>query len=56
MNKCREIPSIVENHVQRLISRECSEGLLNTPQILFLGLSFPRKDRNASGSDAVPGK
>lgn len=56
MNDRCKVPSIVQDHVQRLVSRERSEGLLDTPQILLLSLSFPCEDRNASGSNAISGE
>ena len=53
MDHVGQISSIVEDHVEGLSTRESGEGLLNAPAVLFLGLSLPSVDGNASGSDAV---
>lgn len=51
MDEVSQIPSVVENHVQRLTILESSEGLIDAPKIFFFGFTLPRKDGNTSGSN-----
>lgn len=51
MDEVGEISSVIEDHVERLATRESAKGLLDAPGVLFLGLSLPGEDGNASGSD-----
>jgi hypothetical protein len=50
-----QISSIVEDHVEGLSVGESTEGLLDTPVVLLLGLSLPGKDGNTGGSDSGSG-
>ncbi len=52
VNESREIATVIENHVEGLVAREGSQGLLNAPLVLLLGLALPGEDRNARGCDA----
>ncbi len=52
MDNAGEITTIIEDHVQRLSSREGSESLFDTPIVLFLGFTFPGENRHAGGRDA----
>ena len=53
MNDVGQVTTIVQDHVQGLVVLEASDGLLNAPVVLVLGLALPGKDGDASGSDAV---
>jgi len=55
VNQVGQISSIVEDHVEGLSIGESTEGLLNTPVVLLLGLSLPGKDGNTGGSDGSSG-
>jgi hypothetical protein len=33
--------TVVEDHVERFAARESGDALLNTPGVLFLGLTLP---------------
>ena len=46
-----EITTVVENHVQRLATGETLDGLVDTPDVFFLGLTLPGEDGDAGGSD-----
>ena len=53
MDQRSEVATVVEDHVERLVAREGSQGLLNAPEVLLLGLPLPREDRDASSSDTT---
>ena len=55
MNERCQVPSIIQDHVQRLISWERRDGLIYTPLVLFLSFPFPSEDGNASSSDSILG-
>ena len=50
-----EIATIVENHVEALAIGESSKGLFDAPEVLFLGLTLPGVDGNASSGDRSSG-
>lgn len=52
MDQRGKITSIVQDHVQGLSAGERREGLVDAPQVLLFGLTLPREDGNASGSNA----
>lgn len=54
VNQIGEIASVVEDHVERLAVLE-HDGLLNTPQVLLLGLALPGVDWNAGLGDSRGG-
>ncbi len=51
MDNRSKVTTIVEDHVEGLSTREGGEGLLDTPVVLFFGLSLPGKDGNTGSSD-----
>lgn len=53
MDEVSEVASVIENHVQCIATLETGNSLLNTPDIFFLSLAFPGKDRDTGSSDAV---
>lgn len=53
VDKGGKITTVVEDHVERLAASEASNGLLNTPLVLLIGLSFPGEDGDTRGSDAT---
>lgn len=55
MNECCQVPSIIQYHVQGLFSWERIDGLLDTPEVFFLSLSFPSEDGNAGSSNSIFG-
>ena len=50
-----EVTTVVEDQVQRLATGETLDGLVNTPDILLLGLTLPGEDGNASSGDGSGG-
>ena len=52
VDECREVTTIVENHVERLATGEGIECLLNAPRIFLLCLALPGKDGHASSGDS----
>ena len=53
MDKSREVTTIVEDHVEGLVTRERCQGLLDAPVVLLLSLALPCEDWDSSRSDAV---
>jgi hypothetical protein len=53
VNNARQITTIIEDHIKWLATRKSTEGLLNTPIVLFVSLAFPGKNRDTSSCDAV---
>lgn len=53
MNEGCQVPSVVQYHVQGLVSWERRDGLIYTPLVLFLSLSLPSEDGDASSSDSI---
>ena len=53
MNEVGKVTTIIKDHVKALAIGESSEGLFNTPGVFLFGLTLPRKDRDASRSNAV---
>ena len=53
VNEGSEVTAVVENHVQGLTARERGESLLNAPVVLFLSLTLPSEDGDASCGDAM---
>ena len=50
-----KVTAVVEDHVQRLATGETLDGLVNTPDVLLLGLALPGEDGNASNGDGGGG-
>ena len=48
-----QVTTVIQNHVEGLSAGESSQGLLDTPVVLLLGLALPCEDRNAGGGNAV---
>lgn len=46
-----KVTSVVENHVEGLAVGKSSNGLLDTPVVLLLGLALPGEDGHTSGGD-----
>ena len=51
MDKVGEITAIIQDHVQRLAVGE-DDCLLDTPHILFIGLTLPGVDWDTTGSNS----
>ena len=56
MNEGRQVTTIVQDHVEGLAVRECSQSLLNTPVVFLFGLTLPGEDRNAGSGNTAQGK
>ena len=54
MNEIGQIATIVQDHIQRLAVLE-HQRLLDTPEVLLLGLALPRVHRDTSLSDGSGG-
>ena len=50
-----EVTTVVKDQVQRLATGETLDGLVNTPDILLLGLTLPGEDGNTSSGDGGGG-
>ena len=55
VNMVGEVTTVVENHVQRLATSETLDGLVDTPDVLLLGLTLPGEDGDAGGGDGGGG-
>ena len=53
MDESRQITTIIKDHVEGLAIREGIKGLLNTPSVLLLGLSFPSENWDACSSNSL---
>jgi hypothetical protein len=53
VNDVGQVTTVVQDHVQGLVVLEASDGLLNAPVVLFLGLALPGKDGDTGSSDAM---
>merc|ERR1719361_3018489 len=49
VNQVGEVTSVIQDHVERLTVRE-EDGLLDTPDVLLVGLSLPGIDWDSTGS------
>ena len=47
-----QIASIIEDHVEGFATRETGDGLIDAPEVFFLGLTLPREDGDTRGRDA----
>lgn len=52
MDDAGQVASVVKDYVQGLATSEASDGLLNAPVVLLLGLALPCEDGDASRGDA----
>jgi hypothetical protein len=51
VDKGCKVPAVVKNQVERLVVVECSDSLVNAPEVLLLSLALPGEDWDASGSN-----
>jgi hypothetical protein len=47
-----QITSIIEDHVEGLATRESGNGLIDAPEVFFLGFTLPGEDGDTGGGDA----
>lgn len=55
VNQRGEVTTVIEDHVKSLASRESLKGLVDTPEVLLLGLTLPGEDRDTGGGDGGSG-
>ena len=55
VDKGGKISSVVKDQVERLALGEGSEGLLDTPSVLLVGLTLPGENGDTSGGDGSGG-
>jgi hypothetical protein len=55
VDKGGEVTSVIEDHVERLALWEGSEGLVDTPDVLLLGLTLPGVDGDTGSGDSGSG-
>lgn len=55
VNESGQISTIVQDHVQWLSLGESSEGLFDTPNVFFLGFTFPSVNWDTSSGDSCGG-
>ena len=53
MDEGGKVTTVVKDHVEGLAAGESSQGLLDTPLVLLLGLTLPGEDGNTGGSDTT---
>ena len=51
MNEGGEVTTVVEDHVQRLAVGKTLDGLVDTPEVFFLGLTLPGEDWDTGDCD-----
>jgi hypothetical protein len=55
VDKGGEVTSVVEDHVEGLALGEGSKGLVDTPDVLLLGLTLPGVDGDTGSGDSGSG-
>lgn len=55
MDKGGEVTSVIEDHVEGLALWEGGEGLVDTPDVLLLGLTLPGVDGDTGSGDSGSG-
>ena len=53
VDQAGQVTSIIEDHVQGLSALERSEGLVDAPEVLLLGLTLPREHGNTGRGDTT---